>query len=78
MFLSEWNWCIWRLIVTDGNSLRTVQIGLAKLYAEDAEGGIVDWPLVMAGSVPIMLPPVLAFTAVERHLVGGITLGGAD
>ena len=76
MFLSEWNSYIWPLIVTDSDSMRTVQIGLAKLYAEDAEDGIVNWPLVMAGSVLIMLPPVLAFAAAERHLVRGITMGG--
>lgn len=76
MFLSEWNSYIWPLIVTDSDSMRTVQIGLAKLYAEDAEDGIVNWPLVMAGSVLIMVPPVLAFAAAERHLVRGITMGG--
>ncbi len=73
-FIAEWNSYLWPLIVTNSDRVRTLQIGLAKVYATDVYDGIVDWPMVMAGAVMIMLPTILAFVIAERSLTKGIAM----
>lgn len=75
VFLSEWNAYIWPLIMIDTPEMRTVEIGLARLFSDEAEGGINDWPLIIAGAVSIMIPPTIIFLLAERHLVRGVTMG---
>ena len=74
-FLSEWNSYIWPLIATDSEEVRTLQIALSRLYSSSAEDGLVNWPLVMAGATMTMLPTLLCFKLVEKHLVRGIAMG---
>jgi ABC-type glycerol-3-phosphate transport system permease component len=75
VFLAEWNSYIWPLIVIDSVEMRTVEVGIARLFAEEAEGGLNDWPLMIAGALSIMVPPALVFVIAERHLVQGVTVG---
>lgn len=75
VFLSEWNSYIWPLLMVDTPGMRTVEIGLARLYQDESEAGVQDWPLILAGAVSIMLPPALVFLLAERHLVRGVTMG---
>jgi ABC-type glycerol-3-phosphate transport system permease component len=75
VFLDQWNNYIWPLIATDREAVRTVQIGLARLFEDESESGLVNWPLVMAGSILVLIPTFVAFLLAERHLVRGITVG---
>ncbi|WP_375263864.1 carbohydrate ABC transporter permease [Palleronia sp.] len=74
-FMKEWNNFIWPLLATTSQEMRTVQIGLRYLFRQQGEGAGVDWPLVMAGSVIVLAPLLLAYIFAERHLIRGITLG---
>jgi multiple sugar transport system permease protein/sn-glycerol 3-phosphate transport system permease protein len=76
IFLGEWNSYIWPRIVTDGDAVATAQIGLARLYAKSTGEGLVDWPLVLAASMTILVPTLIAFALVQRRLVRGVMLGG--
>lgn len=75
IFITEWNNYIWPLVAVGKEDLYTLQIGLARLYRINPGEGLVDWPLVMAASTLTILPVLLGFLLVERHLVRGITLG---
>lgn len=75
VFLTEWNSYVWPLIITDTDNMRTVEIGLARLFAEEQEGGINDWPMIIAAAVSILVPPAVVFIFAERHLVRGVTMG---
>ena len=75
IFLGEWNSYIWPLVAVGNDKLYTLQIGLSHLYKISPGEGLVDWPLVMAASTVSLLPVILGFIAVERHLVRGITAG---
>lgn len=75
IFITEWNNYIWPLVAVGQEDLYTLQIGLARLYRINPGEGLVDWPLVMAACTLSMLPVLLGFLLVERHLVRGITLG---
>ncbi|WP_375450489.1 carbohydrate ABC transporter permease [uncultured Devosia sp.] len=75
IFLAEWNNYIWPLVAIGNEDLYTLQVGLARLYRINPGEGLVDWPLVMAASTITILPVLLGFFLVERHLVRGITMG---
>lgn len=75
-FLSEWNAYLWPLIVTDSAQMRTVQIGLASFLQAGMEDGLTDWPVVLAASMIVLLPTLLAFVLAERQLIKGVTLSG--
>ena len=70
-FLSTWNQYLWPLLVINSTAMRTVQIGLALLLAQEA----VSWGLVMAGVVIIVLPTAAVFLLGYRHVVRGLTAG---
>lgn len=75
IFMTEWNNYIWPLVAVGKQDLYTLQIGLARLYRVNPGEGLIDWPLVMAASTITILPVLLGFLLVERHLVRGITMG---
>lgn len=75
IFMTEWNSYIWPLVAVGDKDLYTLQVGLARLYRINPGEGLVDWPLVMAASTITILPVLLGFLLVERHLVRGITMG---
>ncbi len=70
-FLSTWNQYLWPLLVINSQQMRTVQIGLAILQAQES----VSWNLVMAGIVLIVAPTVFLFLIGYRHVVRGLTAG---
>ncbi|MCO5732401.1 carbohydrate ABC transporter permease [Rhizobium sp. SSA_523] len=75
IFITEWNNYIWPLVAVGRQDLYTLQVGLARLYSINPGEGLVDWPLVMAASTITILPVLIGFLLVERHLVRGITMG---
>ena len=75
VFLAEWNSYIWPLIMIDTQDMRTVEIGIARLFADEAEGGFNDWPLIIAGAMSALVPPAIVFVFAERHLVRGVAMG---
>lgn len=75
IFITEWNSYIWPLVAIGRQEMFTLQIGLARLYSVNPGEGLIDWPLVMAASTLTLLPVLVGFLFVERHLIRGITMG---
>jgi multiple sugar transport system permease protein/sn-glycerol 3-phosphate transport system permease protein len=75
IFISEWNNYIWPLVAIGREDLYTLQIGLARLYRVNPGEDIIDWPLVMAASTITILPVLVGFILVERHLIRGMMMG---
>nr|WP_319389853.1 carbohydrate ABC transporter permease [uncultured Cohaesibacter sp.] len=75
IFINEWNSYIWPLVAIGKSDLYTLQVGLARLYKINPGEDLIDWPLVMAASTISILPVLVGFALVERHLVRGITMG---
>jgi len=72
-FTSQWNSFLWPLIVIDTDNLRTVQLGLA-LFQSDR--GILQYNLVMAITLVIILPVLIVFLSVQKYFTRGIALTG--
>jgi multiple sugar transport system permease protein len=71
--VAHWNDLFWPLIVVTGMEKATPPLGL--LYFRAAEAGD-DYGALMAATLIITLPLVLAFLAAQRRFIEGITMTG--
>jgi sn-glycerol 3-phosphate transport system permease protein len=71
IFIQTYNQFLWPLLVTNSNRMRTVQIGMSILKEAEA----VDYGIVLAGAVLILIPSVLVFIIGQEYLVKGMTAG---
>jgi sn-glycerol 3-phosphate transport system permease protein len=70
--VSEWNEFLWPLIVTNTEDMRTLPIGVFRLFDQE---GLSNWGVIMAGSMFVVLPVVLLFVWAQRYIVDGIASG---
>ncbi len=70
-FLQACNQYLWPLLVTNDPNMRTVQIGIASLQAEEVQRTNV----VLAGTIIALLPMLFLVIAFQRFLVRGLTAG---
>ncbi len=71
-FMGTWNDFMWPLIVLTDDRMYTLPVALANLMGEHVQ----DTELMMAGAVLTILPVMVLFTALQRHYVEGLILGG--
>jgi multiple sugar transport system permease protein len=72
-FLGNWNAFLWPLIVIESEALRTLPVGLSFFSSGEAES---QWHLIMTGSTIAVIPLILVFILLQRHIISGITLTG--
>ncbi len=70
-FLGSWSQYLWPLRVTDGESVRTVQIGLKQF----ATSNIDQLNVGMAGTILAGLPILVVLVVFQRQLIRGLTAG---
>jgi multiple sugar transport system permease protein len=70
-FIQIWNDLLVGLLFLQNTSERTVTVGLALL----SSGRVTSIPVLMAGSVLSVIPPIIVYLIFQRHLVRGITMG---
>ncbi|HEX2850613.1 MAG TPA: carbohydrate ABC transporter permease [Acidimicrobiales bacterium] len=70
-FLLAWNQYLWPLIVTESDSVRTVQIGLRQLRATSID----QINVTFAGTVIAALPIFVLLVLFQKQLVRGLTAG---
>ena len=70
-FINGWNAYMWPLLVTNTDTMRTVQIGIGMLL--DAESA--DYNVMMAGVIIVMLPTLLLFTLGQKYILSGALAG---
>jgi ABC-type glycerol-3-phosphate transport system permease component len=70
-FIQIWNDLLVGLLFLQNVNERTVTVGLALL----SSGRVTSIPVLMAGSVLSIVPPVIVYLIFQRHLVRGITMG---
>jgi sn-glycerol 3-phosphate transport system permease protein len=68
-FVFHYNDYFWPLIVTTGDDVRTLPLGVA-LLREQGTG--VRWHIVMAGNVVLSLPVLALFALAQKHLVRAV------
>jgi multiple sugar transport system permease protein len=70
-FITAWGEVLFASVLTT-DATRTLAIGLRN-YASQSN---VYWNQLMAASIVVSLPVVVAFLAMQRYIVGGLTAGG--
>jgi multiple sugar transport system permease protein len=71
-FMYNWNDLLWPLIVSTSSSMYTLSSGLALFLGNH----VIEYGLVMAGSVMAIVPMVVAFVLVQRRFVESIATSG--
>lgn len=72
-FLSNWNAFLWPLIVIESPTLRTLPVGLSFFSSGEAES---QWHLIMTGATISVIPLIIVFIFLQKHIIKGITLTG--
>ncbi|MEP6564803.1 MAG: ABC transporter permease subunit [Mesorhizobium sp.] len=70
MFLWAWNQYLWPLLITTDQSHATAVTELKQLIPN--VGGIPEWNIAMAGTLIVMLPPLIVVVAMQRWFVRGL------
>lgn len=71
VFVASWSNFLWPLIILQEESKYTLPIAIAKL-----SGSFVDkTQYIAAGSVIAVLPVIVFFFFLQKHFIGGMTLG---
>jgi len=71
-FLFAWNDFLWPLLVTNNDSMRTIQIGLSSFVGRYG----TSWNYLMAGTLTATVPSIVVFLFFQRALVRGIASTG--
>lgn len=71
-FISGWNSFLWPLIVANDQHHYTLSVGLALLNKQLS----INPPLQMAGASLMVIPIVIVFVLLQKHIVRGFTMSG--
>ncbi len=71
-FISGWNSFLWPLIIANDQRHYTLSVGLALLNRQLT----INPPLQMAGASLMVIPIVVVFVLLQKHIVQGFTMSG--
>jgi multiple sugar transport system permease protein len=71
-FVGAWNDFLWPLIVTNTRSMRVLAIGIYWLMAEE---GSIQWGMVMAATLFVVLPIMIVYLFSQRFIIEGLAAG---
>ncbi|WP_243735264.1 carbohydrate ABC transporter permease [Paenibacillus turpanensis] len=72
IFISGWNSYFWPLIMTNSNDMRVLTVGIAMLRDSIAGNEAMHFHIIMAASVMAILPIVVVFTLMQKHIVAAM------
>lgn len=72
-FVFEWNDYLWPLVIVNNPDRMTLPVGLTML--RNSESSVASYGIVMAGTVLVVVPVLIVFAALQRHIVTGLTAG---
>lgn len=72
-FLGEWDNLLWPLVVTNGENMRTMSLGLA-LLQDDRYG--TDIPMLMTAALLALAPIVLVYAFLQRYFIKSVAGSG--
>jgi len=71
MFIWAWNQYLWPLLVTTDPD-HAVAVTNLKYLIPDGEGGPPEWNVAMAGTLIVLLPPLVVVIVMQRWFVRGL------
>ncbi len=70
--VSQWNNFMWPLVITSGPKWRVLTVATAALQSQYN----AQWTLVMAATTVAIVPLIVLFVALQRHIVASIVVTG--
>ncbi|MCG7447404.1 carbohydrate ABC transporter permease [Corynebacterium aurimucosum] len=70
--VNEWNTYLWPFLMADTEDVAPLQVGLTMLQNND---GVTNWGPVMAATILTIIPMVIIFLALQKHMIQGLTTG---
>jgi multiple sugar transport system permease protein len=74
-FIGVWHDFFGPLIYLNSEHNFTLALGINEFIQENKTGAVTQWPLVMAASTAIIVPPLALFLFFQRFFIEGILLG---
>ena len=71
--VSEWNDYLWPLVIISRPEMMTLPVGLTLL--SNVDNRAAAYGQLMAGSVAVIVPVLIVFIALQRHVIAGLTQG---
>lgn len=71
--ITTWSDYFWPFVMTTENTVRTLPVGISMLRIVD---GGVQYPLLMAGNVILVVPVLIAFFVAHKHIIKAFTYMG--
>lgn len=68
-FIGSWNSYFWPLIMTNSNDMRVLTVGIAMMRDSIAGDEALNFHLIMAASVMIIMPIMLVFIFAQKHII---------
>ncbi|GHA00983.1 sn-glycerol-3-phosphate ABC transporter permease UgpE [Ignatzschineria ureiclastica] len=69
-FIYGWNQYLWPLLMTTREEMFPISVGLRQMMGSG--DSLVDWNIVMATVVLMLIPPMIVILAMQRWLVKGL------
>ncbi len=70
-FITGWNEYMFALVLTQSEDMKTVPVGIGQLIGQYK----ILWNDMMAASLYAVIPLVILFVLLQRHLISGMTAG---
>lgn len=71
-FILAWNDYIFVRILITSDELKTLPVGIADLY----NSSVIDWGMIMASGMLVIVPVIIVFSYIQKYLVSGWGSGG--
>ncbi len=72
--VNEWNEYLWPFLMADSTEVATLPVGLTLLQNTE-NTSVTNWGPVMSGTLLTMLPILIVFLLLQRHMIKGLTSG---
>jgi len=72
IFIASWNSYFWPLIMTNSNDMRVLTIGIAFLRDSIAGDEAMYFHIIMAASVMAILPIIIIYSLMQKHIVAAM------
>ena len=76
-FIGTWNDFFGPLLYLNSPEKATLTLGLNLMKTQVLGSGVVEWNVLMAASLLVLLPNVVLFFLAQKHFIKGITMGAS-
>lgn len=76
-FIGTWNDFFGPLLYLNSPEKATLTLGLNLMKTQVLGSGVVEWNVLMAASLLVLLPNVILFFLAQKHFIKGISMGAS-